>query len=326
MDPFDLLLQSSGSQVAPETLEMLAHKASQLYQQQGMPLNQAILQVTANNPQLSNEHLKRIVEFANTVTFQELFQLSEDKNVHFDVADPGVVMRDLKDGGSPAHDGKPMSTSFDYLSPPQSQQGGMGDLEQMFGAQSSDIAKTASVSHLSHANPVDDVYDVYSRLTASREKLASNYEEMSMILEQTKEDLSREVKNEILFSDGAGLGGVISAMQKVASDEELEALLLPMIEKLSQDYTFKTQATRTLEKKAGAVVNPNHPIVVQTAAIVKLAHEMAAVSDAIDKLDENIDMAKGVIKQAGRLATGIKHVVGVKGKVPAGLRQRSPKL
>ena len=53
-----------------------------------------------------------IAEFANNETFHRLFQSSDDKNVHFDIVEPGNVIRDLKDGGSPSHDGKALNSGM----------------------------------------------------------------------------------------------------------------------------------------------------------------------------------------------------------------------
>src|SRR3954463_14072601 len=97
----NLLTQPSTPQVSPELLETLGRSASRMFLQQKVPLNDAVRQLVAEHPGLGDEHLRRIVEFANNTTFQEMFQGGTDKNVHFPVADPGVIVRDVKDGGSP---------------------------------------------------------------------------------------------------------------------------------------------------------------------------------------------------------------------------------
>jgi len=334
MDPFEsLFTQPSGSSNAdPEVLEMLGRKASQMFQQSGLPLNDAIAQVIAQHPELGNEHIKRIVEFANTVTFQEQFQNSADKNVHFPVADPGVVLRDVKDGGTPSQDGKPLADKGqDYLNPPRNSQGsGFPEAEQLFSNQFSSgnnggtvdpMAKNASVrtDHSSHANPIDDVYDEYINLKATREKLAEAYESMHNMLESSTAELHGLLRREILEADGAGIDGCVIAMSKVAEDFMVEHLMLPLIEKLAEEGHALSGA---FEKKAGIVVNNDHQLLVVTSAITKLASELQVASFALDSVDASIEEAVNFLKSAGNLTTKIKMTVGHKGKVPAGLRQR----
>lgn len=331
MDFIESLLAqaSSGPQVHPEVLETLGRQASQLFQQKGISLNDAIQQVAAAHPELTPEHLKRVVEFANTVTFQEMFQNSADKNVHFEVADPGVVLRDLKDGGTPSHDGKPLNTD-DYNKPPKTQEAGFPEAEQLFSQQFTsggnggtvDMPKVASArldNHEMHANPLEDLFDTKLRLEASREKIAAANETMDLMLKQAKEDFYRAVKNEVLDPDGAGLGGVIGVMQKVASFNHCAPALQNATMRLLEEGVHPEVLDESLHKQAGSVVNYNHPIVRTWSAMHKLAQELVTSNQALADVDSMLE------KTAGALASGIKETVGVRGKVPSGLRQRFPR-
>ncbi len=375
MDPFaQLLTQSSGSNVAAETLEMLGRQASQMFQGQGIPLNQAIKQVTANHPELGNEHIKRIVEFANTVTFQEMFQNSEDKNIHFEVADPGSVLRDLKDGGSPAHDGKTlgpaglgssqgvdpaMNQAFDAQFLGQEKNANLKNLgewahkakktgKQMAGIAAagasayagargakriidgktktaSEIREELATDHELHANPIEDLYDTRVRLQATREKLAESHESLNGLLSQAKNDFYNEVKAQVLDPDGAGLGGVISVLEKVAEADIVEALMTSVTERLVNEGVRGDHLNRSLTKTAGVVVNMEHPIIVHADALVKVASEMITCSKAIDETDEHLAQIDGVLKQAGSLTSSVRDAVDHKGLLPAGIRQRFPR-
>jgi hypothetical protein len=153
-----LLSDSQSPAVGPEVLEMLGRKAAGRFLSEGVSLNDSIRELVGQHPELQNEHIKRVVEFANNVAFQEMFSKSEDKNVHFDIADPGIVIRDLKDGGSPAHAGKAMQdSSKDYTSSPSmtkqefgDPESGMQHLQSMSGregrfGQGEQIEKQASI-------------------------------------------------------------------------------------------------------------------------------------------------------------------------------------
>lgn len=330
MDPFEqLLTQPSGSSVPPETLEILGRQASQLFRSQGVPLNQAITQVLANHPELGNEHVKRIIEFANTVTFQEMFQDSEDKNVHFNIADPGVVLRDLKDGGSSAHSGK---TLTDYQRPPQTSHSADLDaamMQQFTGTSTpiSEATKVASlasnVDHERHANPLDDVYDAKIRLEATREKLAESFEHMDLLLKNAKEDFYQQVKLQVGDPDGSGLGGVIGALEKIASQDWVEAIISPVASRLVKEGHDRQLLMRSLTKIAGVVPNLEHPLFAAFDATIKLANEMVSCDRALSDTDKMLeDIEAPFRKMSGALTTGVKKIIDPHGRVPDGIRQR----
>lgn len=378
MDPFSqLLLQSSGSSVPPETLEMLGRQASQMFQAQGVPLNQAVAQVVANHPELGNEHVKRIIEFANTVTFQEMFQNSEDKNVHFDVADPGVVLRDMQDGGSPAHDGKTLGGSDYKMPPPQGQDQALnqafdaqflGGAEKMAGLNAKELGRSArkatatgariagasgaayagyrgakrlidgpqektaaelqeslATDHESHANPVDDVYDTHVRLKATRSKLAESYETMNGLLSQAQEDFYQQVKAQVADPDGAGLGGVIGALEKVAEADIVEFLMEQATKRLMDEGFQPKWMNDSLTKTAGVVVNMEHPLFSSLEAVLQVSGEMVKCGAAIDQLDKQIEQTSEFLKKAGNLTSKVRDIIDHKGHLPAGIRQRFPR-
>jgi hypothetical protein len=306
MDPFEAILTSSPTKsVAPELLEMLGNRASAMFRN-GTSLNSAITQLVAEHPELTNEHIKRVVEFANNVTFQNLFQNSDDKNIHFDVADPGVVLRDLRDGGSPAHDGKTMDVANksmkDYSSPPNMEkndfadpESGMQHLFQMNDqngrmGQGEAIEKNASenTEHTSHANPVEDVYDMHVKLQASRGELTRAHETFDFLEKQAEQNLYEAVKKEILDPYGAGLGGVLGALKKVASDAEIFRILSPMTERLAQTVGPEP-VDDSLEKRAGKMVNYSHPVVLAWGGLMKAAEEKRRSFLALEEIDKGLE-------------------------------------
>ncbi len=338
MDMFQSLLsQPSGKRVGPELLEMLGRKASEMFQKKGVPLNRAVAQLAGEHPELGNEHIKRIVEFANTVTFQEMFQASEDKNIHFDVADPGVVLRDLKDGGSPAHDGKTMQGGMgDYKSPPeQDSHDGLGELGELFASGSNpdqnptdaEQVKTASayaggLDQNYHANPVEDVYDTHLRLRVSQKELAAAHDHFDDLVKQAKADLFQAVKHEALSPDGCGLGAVAGALEKLASKDSVLAVLTPMVVKLAEDYASRPRLFAGMEKRAGKVLNPDHPLVRAWCGLEKAAYEQARTANALIEVENNLLDTIKFLKQAGELTTKVKEKMSPPGRVPEGVRQR----
>ena len=58
---------------------------------------------------------------------------------------------------------------------------------------------------------------------------------------------------------------------------------------------------------------------------MELANHMVYISNAIDSMQKMASASFDIIKEAGNIATGVKKAIGVRGKVPAGLRQRNRK-
>jgi len=358
MDPFEQLLTSSPAQtVPPELLETIGHRSVRMFLDRGVPLNQAIVDMVAEHPELNNEHIKRVVEFANNSAFQELFQKSEDKNVHFDVADPGVVLRDTKDGGSPAHDGKVMSSDYhrspqdvlektqfadpesgmEYLNSRggvdgQFRQGeaiekmagmvdsakrvalgigagtsigaGLGALRAEPGHRMEGLrhgagtgaliggavpigAALASNVKVAHSDPTLDVHDLHTQLRAANTELTAAHEEFDLLVKQAKADLYAAVKHEVLDPDGAGLGGVISALEKTASKDMVFAILKPIVEKIAGEVrpeVLKGQLTKT----ASMLVNIEHPVIRTFAGLVKAAEEQVRTEVALCQVREGL--------------------------------------
>ena len=105
-----------------ESLAQLGKQASDMYLKQDIPLNDAIVKLASARPDLTKEHVQRVIENANLVTFEELFKGSSDKHVVFDLADPADIHGQLhsESDSHPSHVyGAPPEVSrdkpFDHL-------------------------------------------------------------------------------------------------------------------------------------------------------------------------------------------------------------------
>lgn len=302
MDIFEeLLTGSQSSQVSPELLETLGKQAAKRFVEQGEALNESIVKLAAQHSQLENEHIKRVVEFANNETFQQLFQKEADKNIHFPVADAGVVIRDLKDGGSPAHDGKTLVNSS-YGSEPSRSDAGMDALSTAFsdaGTQNSDssLSKLAGVhTEGVHANPADDVYDQHINLQAAHTKLAEAHESFDLALKAAKDDFYKQAKAELLSDEGACIDNIIQAV-KIASpnDSTALALLKPMTEQLVREGVLSSEDF-SKTASVGTIINPAHPLVSAVAGIVKLAQEKVKSLEALSQVEGSLDVTNAFLQ------------------------------
>lgn len=308
MDIFSDLLTGSGSNhISAELLETLGNQAARRYLEDGDGLNETIRELVAQHPEMKNEHTKRIAEFANNQVFQELHTKSDDKNIHFAVADPGVIIRDLKDGGSPNHDGKTLSVGSEkesdlpshggeYRRPPgdemsPSTEQGFADLDSAFLEHSrqdqnsgiegtgEQVAKTAAASlavdHSLHANPIDNVYAVHVRLRASKEKLAEAHETFDLLYKAAEEDYFQAAKQEVIGHGGSGMAGVIQAT-KLAAPSDIVAF--KALRKVAERMVDEGIPSVTLLKTAAVdemLLNPEHPLVQAFSGLMKLAKERA---------------------------------------------------
>jgi len=330
-DIFEQLI-SGAKQNAPqaELLETLGKKAAAQFLQKGDSLNESIVKLASEYPSLENEHVKRIAEFANNAVFQGLHSQNEDKNVHFPLADPGTIIQDLRDGGSPGHVGKTLNTGLpqskrsavpsagmgDYSVPPTRSipntagfsdlSSGLEDIQlgnEVSGlqGQGEPINKVASVNNVgwsrwNHANPVEDVFNTHLRLRATREKLAEAHETFDLGLKAAKEDFYQGVKIACLDPSGPGLMGIVNAV-KLASPNDSFAfqILRPVSERLVREGVIKmAQLEKTASQK---VVNFHHPIMVSYAGILKMAEEKVRSRTAIEEADKAMEKTAAFLRK-----------------------------
>lgn len=315
MDPFLELLSSHGRQgVHPETLSMLGQRAASEFMEGRSSLNDAVVKVASEHPELNNEHVKRVTEYANTTTFQQLFEKSADKNVHFEIADPAVVLRNLRDGRHPESAG-PLATSknSDYAAPPVSaahrEKDSSGSLEDAFNTYATrnqtdgiagsgePIQKEASASLPGqHANPVEDLFDLHVQLRDAKEKLASAAATCAHDRYRAEEDFYRSLRREVLDPDGAGLGGAIGALGDFGQ-EKVAAVLPGMTERLLSDGVYPMTLRQSMAKTAGRLVNPNHPLLQSFGRMVKAAEAQVRADAALSEVSEMLRQTSEALRR-----------------------------
>lgn len=313
MDAFqDLLTQSPRSQVSPELLEMLGTQAATMFTEKGVSLNDGIVQILGEHPELGNEHIRRVIEFANNKAFQTMFEQGADKNVHFPVADPGVILRDAKDGGSPAFNGQTLDEGGkkDYFSAPPKPDQGDAELAQLFPGQPQStqmpMSKVASAEevfedpHAVHANPVDDVYDAHVQMSATRDELATRNDAAEIEVKLASEDLLAAIKHEVLSHDGSGLPGVMAALEHVGGREKVAEILPGMIQQMIDGGVSPEVLDRSMTKTAGAVVNPRHPLVLAWSGLTKAAEQRRVLETALRDADLALAESSRFLRDAAR--------------------------
>lgn len=74
-----------------QDLSLLGKEASTMLIEHGIPLNEAIIKIASRRPDLKKEHVQRVIENANLITFEDMFKGASNKHITFDLADPNVI-------------------------------------------------------------------------------------------------------------------------------------------------------------------------------------------------------------------------------------------
>jgi len=91
-----LLSGTASPTLTASSLQDMGKRASAMYLDGGMSLNEAVVKVASERGGVTAEQVMRIVENANSATFLDIFEKQAgDRNVHFEVCDPRVVLRTL---------------------------------------------------------------------------------------------------------------------------------------------------------------------------------------------------------------------------------------
>ena len=78
-----------------QDLSLLGKEASTMLLEHGIPLNDAIIKIASRRPDMKKEHVQRVIENANLITFEDMFKSASDKHITFELADPNVVHAQL---------------------------------------------------------------------------------------------------------------------------------------------------------------------------------------------------------------------------------------
>ena len=96
-----------------QELASLGKRASDLHRRQGMQLDDAVVKVASTERGLTPEHVTRITEKANLITFEEMFKEADSKHIVFDLADPVEINQRIH-----RSDAEKIRPSSVYFSPP----------------------------------------------------------------------------------------------------------------------------------------------------------------------------------------------------------------
>lgn len=274
----------SHREVAPDRLRLLGKQASALYSQRNVPLTEAVVQVLGSEPSLGPEHVRRVVEFANTYAFDNDFdkQAGDHRVVNFDdgPADPSDVMKELRDGSTPSvyNAPAPMSEPSGYVP------GAEGALAEAFGQ---NVKTAAANGDYPFENPHGDMFALYDTVRAARDQIHAELSELEVAYDGAADSLYKEARQVVL--GGSSPADVSSVVASAAPSVDFVKLALKMISTRMEHERIPVQ--EGLHKTASVrLANPDHPLYRATKEFVKVAsarfHRVAALEHLNEKLVE----------------------------------------
>lgn len=251
----------------------MGKRAAQLFEE-GLTLNDAVVE-TVKSAGLTQEHVRRVIEFANTSAF--LHEFAKEGTAHRVVefhggpADPAVILPELNSGGEKVAFDRGI---LDYQGPPPSVKVASVVEEEEFRS-----LFTVETGVDPDANPLGDIVDFREKVGGLGEHLTSELSALEVMYMDLCDGLYDQVKQASL--EGQHLGDVVQAFASVTDKPVfIEAVFQYLAPRLEQDGIFKTalEAVEDLEKTAGeGMINPEHPLVTGFAEYCEVLEKLASL-------------------------------------------------
>jgi hypothetical protein len=299
-----LLQQANARSISGEDLEVFGKEAASRYTGgRSQTLNEAVVE-TVKHAGLSPEHVKRVVEFANTNAFLHEFRKEGDhKVVEFQggPANYSDILKDLNDGGG----GTVFDAgSSDYEGPPPALAKTAAANEDRLGVGDVKLASAFGIDEkpIPYAEPLQDSLEL-------KEKLASLYEGVSSSLSSLEthyidvcDHLYGEVKEAAL--SGTTLSQIVAAWSTVNDDPVfIKAAFQQMTPRLLQGEVFASKEAigESLIKMANVgIVNPKHPLVETYGEFCETLSKLAGARQVQQETLQSLDQISTFLKAAVR--------------------------
>lgn len=290
--------------ISPEKLELMGKQAANLLLNDGVALNEGIAKLAAAHPDINQEQIKRICEFANTDVHLALHDKNKTAGAsssypQFMLADPARIIQDMSDG---AHPQTVTQTDKDYGKQPLKKEkvsSAKADelLGEMFGMKE---AEARADLDFSRDTAIRQVTDAKDSLVALRDSLSSTGEQFDLSFKTAAAEYYDIVKRYLL--DGGGFEDVMAASRSTgASSEKIAEMMRPVITRLIQEKVATADmlkiSMKNLEKVAHRVVNPEHPLVLTFAGVVALDREIEKVASGLEQVEGELKKVNGFIRE-----------------------------
>ena len=293
-------IDSSYARISPESLELLGKEAANMFLDEGIALNEAVVKLASGYPDINQDQVKRICEFANTATYLALHDKSktagsDSSYPQYHLADPFRVLQDMTDGARPT---VVTHTDVEYGKQPLKQKiSSIVDTDAVFA----ELFKTEQGADLSFTKEtaLQEIMDAKSDLQALQGSLTSSAEQLDLLYKEASDDYYTTVKEHLL--DGGSFRDVLAAAAALSTPyEKVATSLQPFVVRLMSERVATAgelnDQLSTLEKVAHRVVNPSHPLVGGMAAIHTLDNEIEKIATGLMTVTDELARVNSFIK------------------------------
>ncbi len=266
---YDHLAPQGGVVVDPGQLDVLGKQAAVYAEGSGLSLTEAVVH-TIGQEKLSAEHVRRIVEIANTEAFNKKFSSLDPScrivNLEGGPADPASVLSALEYQARPRDI---MLDTFEYSAPPEN---------NLKFASSHDFLpeRTAGGAR-------QDILNLHYKLASAHEEAVQSREASRYCM---VEALTKLAQTTITAAhDGATAAEVFTAWSSV--DPDLAKLAYDKVRHVFHGPTTKV---------AGRSINENHALVAEFREFVKQATAYVAYTNQTQTLEQESIRVDGWIK------------------------------
>ena len=273
----------SHNDVSPERLRLLGKQASARYSQGDTALTDAVVDVLRNQQGLGPEHVRRVTEFANLYAFDDAFSKTagDHRVVNFNSgpANPSEVMKELRLDPTPITSGPAYSQPIGYSA-------GQDGLEAMFTGHQKTASSVQSQEY-SYVNPHGHIVELWEKLTAAREKIASDLSMFENSYNSAADSMCKEARQVLL--DGFSPVDISSVVAAAAQNKSLVKLALKFIYERGVHDVMSSGTAKTASK---GLVNTEHPLFKATRDFVKVAEARYNHVAALEQLNDQIRVVR----------------------------------
>ncbi len=268
-------MEIGGSGVDPDRLKAFGKRAADLHSE-GASLTEAVVKVV-RDAGLNASHVRRVCEFANQDAYSRAWDKGGDvRNVQFrgGPADPADVVKATNAKASPKKD------LSDYDKGPSKRGDDLNDLlKVMFAGKTEARPQTKTAS--------DHRASIFSDLRRADEHFAEKLGSLKIRLHDAGALLQASVR-EAFAMDGYPMDKIAMVFRAInpAYAGEAMDLVLPAVAPLRL-------SAGTATKTAGAIPNPDHPLVLRYRELCKVAQATRIALEAKARIGEEIAALEG---------------------------------
>lgn len=272
-----------------EHLRALGKQASAQYTNEGMNLNDAVVGVLRDESALNQEHVRRVVEFANNYAFEQAFTKSAADHRVIDFAggpaDPSKVLQELR---SESETGMVAKTAGARLYAEERFIPGQDGLRMRTGQ----MEKTASAAKQDYPwlNPARELFELRDLVKTANEQMQARLITSQVAYDEAVDEMCKIARD--VVRSGHSPAEVARIYADRSPNLNLTKLALKEVSKRVTDLPAVS-----MTKYAGdRVVNPAHPLCATFDHFTKVATEMFTVLSASESLTERLARVNAQVK------------------------------